>query len=138
MISPQIAEARDAFKRQWRAVAAGRGARSVPAARRERSRDAGDLRRPATAPRAGDYESYSGFWAVQKWLSDPPRALKGAEEKAAFLKAISDCCEALEGSRPCGNQSFAAAPLRGESMLFRRRFLDARREGAERIRLVHA
>ena len=38
----------------------------------------------------------------------------------------------------CGTQSFEAAPFRGELMLFRRRFLDARRGGAERIRLVQA
>ena len=42
------------------------------------------------------------------------------------------------GFRLCGNQSFEAAPFRGELMLFRRRFLDARRGGAERIRLVQA
>ena len=38
----------------------------------------------------------------------------------------------------CGNQSFEAAPVRGELLLIRRRFLDARRGGAERIRLVQA
>ena len=38
----------------------------------------------------------------------------------------------------CGNQRFEAAPFRGELMLFRRHFLDARRGGAERIRLVQA
>ena len=38
----------------------------------------------------------------------------------------------------CANQSFDAAPFRGELMLFQRRFLDARRGLAERIRLVHA
>ena len=38
----------------------------------------------------------------------------------------------------CGNQSFEAAPFRGEPMLFRRHFLDARRGEAERIRLVQA
>ena len=45
---------------------------------------------------------------------------------------------ALAGDALCGNQSFEAAPFRGELMLFRRHFLDARRGGAERIRLVQA
>ena len=44
----------------------------------------------------------------------------------------------LKGRPLCGNQSFEAAPFRGELMLFRRHFLDARRGGAERIRLVQA
>ena len=43
-----------------------------------------------------------------------------------------------EGHALCGHQSFEAAPFRGELMLFRRHFLDARRGGAERIRLVQA
>ena len=42
-------------------------------------------------------------------------------------------CDAL-----CGNQSFEAAPVRDELMLFRERFPDARRGGAERVRLVRA
>ena len=40
--------------------------------------------------------------------------------------------------RLCGNQSFEAAPFRGKLMLFRQRFPDARRGGAERVRLVRA
>ena len=43
-----------------------------------------------------------------------------------------------EGEALCGNQSFEDAPIRGELMLFRRHFLDARRGGAERICLVQA
>ena len=38
----------------------------------------------------------------------------------------------------CGNQSFEAAPFRGKLMLFRQRFPNARRGGAERVRLVQA
>ena len=44
----------------------------------------------------------------------------------------------MEGEALRGNQSFETAPFRGELMLFRRRFLDARRGGAERVGLVRA
>ena len=55
------------------------------------------------------------------------------ESGGALEPALDGGCFAL-----CGNQSFEAAPLRGKLMLFRQRFPDARRGGAEIVRLVRA
>ena len=58
--------------------------------------------------------------------------------RAIASEVIADAAKARERCELCGNQRFEAAPFRGEVMLFRRHFLDARRGGAERIRLVQA
>jgi len=49
---------------------------------------------------AHDYATYSAFWAVQKWLSDPNLALRGVEERRALLANMDACCAALENTAP--------------------------------------
>ena len=71
---------------------------------------------------------------VRRCLDIAAHVRRRVEESGGKMEiALDGGCFAL-----CGNQSFEAAPFRGELMLFRQRFPDARRGGAERVRLVRA